>query len=142
MSVKRALEYNFKVRLDEVFQGSNINIFESTRLEERILPCVIINAGDANLAVDHPEAMNNFEITFDLLVLTNIDDMTVNQHKDIVDKCLRRMNERDARKESRIQYLHLYDTYFSNTVEEYAERKMATSITYKTVCNYSPYPQT
>jgi hypothetical protein len=142
MSVKRALEYNFKVRLDEVFQNSNVNIFESTRLEERILPCIIINGGDATLAVEHPDAMTNFEITFDILVLTNIDDMTVNEHKDIVDKCLRKINERDSRKKSVIQHLHLYDTFFSNTIEEYAERKLATSITYKCVCNYSPYPET
>lgn len=142
MSVKRALEYNFKVRLEESFQASNINIFESTRLEERILPCIIINGGDANLAIDHPDAMTNFEITFDILVLTNIDEMTVNEHKDIVDKCLRKMNEREARKVSRIKFLYLYDTFFSNTIEEYAERKLATSITYKCVCHYSTIPQT
>lgn len=139
MSVKRALEYNFKVRLEEVFQGSNINIFESTRLEERLLPCIIINGGDAALAVEHPDAMTNFDVTFDILVLTNIDDMTVNEHKDIVDKCLRKMNEKETRKISKINYLYLYDTFFVNTIEEYAERKLATSITYKSVCNYNPY---
>lgn len=138
MSVKRAIEYNFKTRLDEVFHGSNINITESVRLEERILPCIIVNGGDATLAVDHPDAMTNFEITFDLLILTNFDEMTVNEHKDIVDKCLRKMNERDTRMVSVIQYLYLYNTYFGNTIEEYADRKMATSITYKCVCNYSP----
>ena len=142
MSVKRAIEYNFKVRLDEVFQGSNINIVESVRLEERILPCIIINGGDASLAVDHPDSMTNFEITFDLLVLTNIDEMTVNEHKEIVDKCLRKMNEKDTRRVSRIKFLHLYEVFFGNTIEEYSDRKMATAITYKAVCNYSPYPET
>lgn len=141
MSVKRAIEYNFKVRLDEVFANSNINITESVRLEERVLPCIIVNGGDATLAVDHPDAMNNFEITFDLLVLTNFDEMPVNEHKEIVDKCLRKMNEKDARRVSVIKYLYLYETFFVNTIEEYADRKMATSITYKAVCNYSPYPE-
>lgn len=141
MSVKRAIEYNFKARLDEVFQNSNIKVTESVRLEERILPCIIINGGDASLAVEHPESMTNFEIKFDLLVLTNFDEMTVDEHKEVVDKCLRKMNEKDTRRKSVIQYLYLYNTFFENTIEEYADRKLATAITYKAVCNYSPYPQ-
>ena len=139
MSVKRAVEYNFKVRLDEEFENSNIKVVESTRLEERILPCIIVNGGDSTLAVDHPESMTNYEVKLDLLILTNIDEMTVNEHKDILDKCLRKMNEKETRKLSRIQYLYLYETFFENTIEEYSERKMATSITYKVICNYNPY---
>lgn len=137
MSVKRALEYNFKTRLSESFIDSNVNITESSRLEERVLPCIILDAGTASLAVDHPDNMDNFDVNLDLIILTNFDEMNVNSHKDIVDKCLRKMIERDTRTKSIIQYLHLYSTTFKNTTEENADRKTATHISYSITCHYS-----
>lgn len=140
MSVKRAVEYNFKERLRESLPVPEINIYESTRLEERILPCIILDATNASLAVDHPDNLNNFEVDLQVVVLTNFDEIVINQHKDIVDKCLRKMQERDARTKSRVQYLYLYATTSVNMVEEVADRKTATSMSFRVTCNYSPMP--
>lgn len=140
MSVKRAVEYNFRERLRESLPVLEINIYESTRLEERILPCIILDATNSSLAVDHPDNMNNFDVDLEVVVITNFDEVLVNQHKDIVSKCLLKMLEKNARTKSRVQFLHLYSTTPVNMVEEVADRKMATSMTYRITCNYSPLP--
>ena len=136
MSVKRALEFNFKVRLDEVFEGSRYAVTESARLERRELPCIIINAMDAVAFEDHPANQNNFDVNVEILVLSNIDETTVDEHLNVVDKCLEKMAEKEVSTRSRIKYLTLYGTYFVNTIEEYEDRKIGTSINYKIHCNY------
>jgi hypothetical protein len=139
MSVKRALEFNFKARLDEVFEGTKYAVTESARLERRELPCIIINAQDSVAFEEHPDAQNNFDVQVEILVLSNIDETTIDEHLTAVDKCLDKMQEKSVRTQSRIKYLYLYGTYFVNTIEEYEERKIGTSITYKVHCNYGAY---
>ena len=141
MSVKRAVEWNFKTRLAEEFTGWPIavNLFEASRHEERILPCVILSANNVALAVDHPDNMVNFDVDVDLVILTNLDEVNVNQHRDIVDKCLRKMNEKITRTKSTIEYLYLYATTYRDTSEEIADRKTGTVISYRVTCHYSPF---
>lgn len=139
MSVKRALEFNFKVRLDEVFAETKYAVTESARLERRELPCIIIDAHEAVAFGDHPETQNNFEVIVEIVILSNIDDTKIDEHLTAVDKCLDKMNEPETRKKSRIKYLTLYDTYFTSTMEEYEDRKIGTTISYKVVCNYGAY---
>ena len=141
MSVKRAVEWNFKTRMAEEFVGWPIavNLFEASRHEERVLPCVIFSANNVALAIDHPDNMVNFDVDMDLVILTNLDEINVNQHRDIVDKCLRKMNEKITRTKSTIEYLYLYSTTYRDTSEEIADRKTGTVISYRVTCNYNPF---
>jgi hypothetical protein len=141
MSVKRAVEWNFKTRLAEEFAGWPIvvNIYESSRHESRILPCIILDANNSSLAVDHPDNMVNFNVDLNLIILTNLDEVDVNHHRDIVDKCLRKMNEKITRINSTIQYLYIYSTTYRDTSEEIADRKTGTHISYQVTCHYDPF---
>ena len=95
MSVKRALEFNFKVRLNEVFEGTKYAVTESARLERRELPCIIINAQDSVAFEEHPDVQNNFDVNVEILILSNIDETTIDEHLTVVDKCLDKMKDKD-----------------------------------------------
>ena len=141
MSERRALEYCFKFKLDEAFAGSEYSIVESNRLEERPLPVIVIIAADARQAVDHPDAMDNFITTIDLVIISEFDEQTINGHTDTTDKCLRTILKKDNRLKSNIKYLSLYDVTYLNQNTEREARKIMTNITIEAKFHYNPYEE-
>lgn len=138
MSIRRAVEYNMKSRLDEIFANTNFQVVESLRQEERPLPVIIVVSGDASPAFLNSDLTGNYTVPFNLVIFSSVDDNTVDEHSNAVHKALAKMKEFNTRRHSVVKYLYLYDVHSEGMTEDNQDRKMGTILAFKAVVNYSP----
>ena len=72
MSIRRAIEYNMKTRIEGYLNNTKYPVIESQRQEERPIPCVLIVAGDATPAFDIGEHTGNYEIPFNIVIISSL----------------------------------------------------------------------
>jgi len=138
MSIRRAVEYNMKVRIEPSFQGSDYQVVESLRQAERPLPAIILVAGDATPAYDIGDYTGNYNVPFNIVIFSNVDKQTVDQHNNVVQSIIGIMRDPATRMQSVIQGLYLYAIHSDGIMEENADRKMGTILAFTAVVNYAP----
>jgi len=138
MSIRRAVEYNMKVRIDPTFQGSVYKIVESLRQEERPVPGILIVAGDAVPAYDVGDYTGNYMVPFNVVILSNVDKQTVDEHNNTVQQVIGILRDPNSRGQSVIDGLYLYAIHTQGIAEDNGDRKMGVVISYQAVVNYAP----
>lgn len=139
MSVRRAIELNFKSRLEAVLANSNYKVVESLTTDDRPLPCVLVMAGDASNPFEgQPEADGNYSVDFSVLVMSNLDVGSIDEHNDITQQIFTLMANKDFRKTAVVDGLFLYDVTKQSSGDRSQDRKMASGMNFRVVCNYTP----
>ncbi len=138
MSIRRAIEYNMKTRIEGYLNNTKYPVIESQRQEERPIPCVLIVAGDATPAFDIGEHTGNYEIPFNIVIISSLDKSTVDEHDSVVQSVLAIMRDPKTRTKSLIKNLYLYAVHQNSTSEDNGDRRMGMIIGFTAVVNYSP----
>jgi hypothetical protein len=141
MSLRRAVEFNFKERLQRAFEGTRYAVVEGVSNKERPNPCIIVLAGEGTSAFPNlSDSLGNYNCDVSIIVLSSLDVDGVDQHNDAVDIVSRTLSGRDVRKVSLVENLYLYD-FIKISVAESNEpegRKIGTVFNYKATVNYYP----
>jgi hypothetical protein len=143
MSIRRAVEAHVKKVLDpyvpSVPNGWPHQVVESLRLEDRPMPAIIIVAGAAQLALDEfPDAYGNYRVPITVMVMSSIDDTTVDVHSELAHQVGRILQMPTSRGQSTIQGLYLYDIIPGSTGLDKEGRKLMSVLNYDSVVNYMP----
>ena len=138
MSIRRAVEYNMKTRIERYLVNTKFPVIESQRQEERPIPCVLIVAGDATPAFNTSEYTGNYEIPFNVVIISSLDKTTVDEHDNVVQTVLAVMRDKDTRTKSVIKDLYLYGVHHNSSSEDNGDRRMGMILNYTAVVNYSP----
>jgi hypothetical protein len=132
------MEYDIKVKLEQYFLNTNFKVIESQRQEERPIPCILIVAGDATPAFDTAEYTGNYQIPINVVVLSSLDDMTVEEHDNAVQQCIAILRDSVNRNNGLIKGLHYYGLHFGGMSEDNENRRMGMMLSYSAVVNYAP----
>lgn len=139
MSVRRAIELNFKNRLEAALANTKYKVVESLNTDERPMPCVVVIAGDASNPFEGIAAADgNYSVDLSILVMTNIDTGSVDEHNDAVQLAFSLMATQDYRKKSVVDGLYLYDVVKQSSGDRNQDRKIGAGMNFRVVCNYSP----
>lgn len=137
MSIRRAVEFNIKTRLESLFENSKYKVIESLRQSERPIPAIVIVAGDAKSIIDGQEWTQNYEVPVKILVLSSVDDDTIDDHNYVIQSIINKMNEQETRTKSLVKNLYLYNIHLQAVGEDNGDRKIGTVIDYSVVCNFA-----
>jgi hypothetical protein len=139
MSIRRAVEAHI-VLATSAFKGTFPHTFvESLRNEDRPLPGVIVMAGAADPAFENlPDSLSNWNVPVTVLVMSSIDDTTIDQHNELVNTISNVMSLPSSRKYSKIQGLYIYNIAQSNIAHENQGRKMTAVMNFNATVNYKP----
>lgn len=143
MSLRRAIELNFKSRLERAFEGSRYKVVEGVSKEERPSPVVIVIAGEGQSAIPElPDDLGNFICEVSVIIMSSIDVDGVDQHNDAVWRVSSCLATRDAKKVSLVEGLYLYDFVRLSQGEsnDEAQRKIGSVFNYRATVNYNPKP--
>ena len=138
MSIRRAVEYNIKVRLDPYFQGSKYQVVESLRQAERPVPGILIISGEATPAYDVGDYTGNYKVEFNVIIFSSVDKQTVDEHNNVVQTIIGALRDPAVRSTSVIQGLYLYAIHTEGIIEDNQDRKMGVIISYQAIVNYAP----
>jgi hypothetical protein len=141
MSLRRAVEFNFKGRLEKVFQGTKYKVVEGVSREERPSPVIIVLAGEGSVAfTDIPDSFGNYTCDVSIIILSSIDVDSVDEHNDAIERVMSTLNTREAKRQSIVENLHVYDIMQMSVGEanDEAARKLGAVINYKATVNYLP----
>ena len=143
MSIRRAVEAQVKFTLDEYIpspaDGYTHQVVESLRLEDRPLPAVIIVAGTSTPALDSlPDSLGNFKIPMTVIVMSSLDETTVDKHSELSNLISRIMRMPTSRFENRVEGLHIYDITQGTIGQENEGRRMIAVLNFDMVVNYMP----
>ena len=139
MSIRRAVEAHI-VLATSAFKGTFPHTFvESLRNEDRPLPGVIVMAGAADPAFENlPDSLSNWNVPVTVLVMSSIDDTTIDQHNELVNTISNVMSLPSSRRQSKIQGLYIYNIAQSNIAHENQGRKMTAVMNFNATVNYKP----
>jgi hypothetical protein len=139
MSLRRATEAHIKWALDPSFVGQPHQVIESQRLEDRPIPCIVIVAGAGNPALPElPSSVNNWNVPITVIVMSSIDEQTVDQHNNVVYTVQQILFKPTVRYHSNVQGLYVYDVINGSQGQQNEGRKLITVLNYELVVNYSP----
>lgn len=141
MSIRRAVEAHVKAVLDpyKTENGYPHVIVESLRNEDRPMPAVIIMAGAAEPAFDNlPQSLGNWNLPITVLVMSSIDDTTIDQHTELVNLISDVMVLPSSRHKSTIEGLYFYEISQGRIGHENQGRKMTAVINFTATVNYKP----
>lgn len=139
MSIRRAVELNFKNKIEAVLAGSRYTVLESVRNEDRPMPYVLVMAGTATNPFEGMAAADgNYMVEMSVVVMTNIDTGSIDEHNDVCQKVGRLMADKTVRRESSVDGLYLYDVIKTSAGEANQDRKMGYGMNFKVVANYTP----
>ena len=141
MSLRRAIELNFKSRIEPFFEGTRYKVVEGVSREERPSPVIIVLAGEGQAALtDLSDTLGNYNCDVSIIIMSSLDVDGVDQHNDAVERISKLFSEREARKVSLVDGLHIYDFMKVSVGEANDEpmRKIGTVFNYRAVVNYSP----
>lgn len=141
MSIRRAVEAHAKIVIQphKVARAFPHTIVESLRSDDRPLPAVIIMAGSASPAFENlPDSLGNWNLPITILVMSSIDDTTVDQHTELANLISDIMVLPASRKDSTIQGLHFYEISQGPIGHENNGRKMTAVINLTATVNYKP----
>lgn len=142
MSIRRAVESNFKQRLETALAGTKYTVVEALNFDdgtERPTPFVLVIAGQATSALEnYPDPLGNYMVDLSVVIESNVDVCTVDEHTDAAQTVARTMADLDVRRKAVTQGLHLYDTIKLNDGSGNEDRKMGTGLNFKVVCCYAP----
>jgi hypothetical protein len=143
MSIRRAIEAHIKLTLDPMVPDLTKNwphqVVESLRIADRPLPGVVVLAGVASPAFpDLPDSRGNFIVPVTLIVMSSLDDTTVDNHAELSHQLSRLMQSPGARRVSKIQGLRFYDIRPGSVGQENEGRRMITVLNFDAVVNYVP----
>ncbi len=143
MSIRRAIEAHVKLVLTpyvpSVPNGWTHQVVESLRLEDRPMPSVIIIAGAAQPAMpEFPDSFGNFKVPITVMVISSIDDTTVDRHSELAHQVSRVLQSPANRGVSRIQGLYFYDTFPGAIGQDNEGRRMISVLNFDSVVNYMP----
>lgn len=131
MSERRALEFNYVLKLKAKMVGSQYEIVESNTYEERKIPCIVVVAGDSKPMIDHPDAQDNFESDLDIIVMSSYDQPSPNEHMNVCDGVRELLIDKATRTTSDIKSLHIYNIAYQGVTDMREERRLATQIKYQ-----------
>jgi hypothetical protein len=139
MSIRRAIEAHVKLST-EAYKGTFPHTFvESLQKADRPLPGVIVMAGAADPALDNqPDSLSNWNVPVTILVMSSIDDTTVDQHSELVNTISNVMSLPSSRRQSKIQGLYIYNIAQSNIAHENQGRRMTAVMNFTATVNYKP----
>ena len=141
MSIRRAIEAHVKLVLDAYYPSVAAThvVVESLRLEDRPMPAIIVVSGNAVPAFSNlTDSLGNWEVPLTIMVMSSLDDTTVDIHAEVAHQVPRILQQPSARKTSKIQGLYLYNIIPTSTGQENEGRRMITAINFETVVNYIP----
>ena len=143
MSIRRAIEANFKWTLDPHFQNGSHQIVESLRTEDRPFPAIVIVAGQAVSAIpEQPDNLGNYKISVSVIVMSSYDETTVNAHTSIVYEITNIFRNIPNRRKSRVKGLHIYDISPGPVGEAHEGRKLSSVLNFDAMVNYAPIAET
>lgn len=141
MSVRRAVELNFKSRIETAVANSKYKVLESLSSEERPKTYILVMAGmGRNPFSTLPESFGNYEVDLSIIVHSSIDTDTVDEHNNATEMVQQVMAALESRGQSVVQGLYIYDVRKGNVGQEndYPNRKMGSGLNYTVVVNYIP----
>lgn len=142
MSIRRAVELNFKNRLETALANSKYKVLESAVLDpkaERPMPCVIVIAGEAKNALDsQPDPLGNYMVDVSIVVMSRVDKETADEHYDASQIVAKTMADIRTRKEAIVEGLYLYETIKLTDGHDSQERKMGSGFNFRCMVNYNP----
>lgn len=141
MSIRRAVEAHVKLVLEpyKVEKAYPHTIVESLRNDDRPMPAVIVMAGAAEPAFENlPDSLGNWNLPITVLVMSSIDDTTVDQHTELVNLVSDVMTLAKSRHQSKIQGLYFYEIAQGKIGHENNGRKMTAVINFTAIVNYKP----
>lgn len=143
MSIRRAVEAHIKWSLDpyvpDLAKGWSHQVVESLRLEDRPLPAVIITSAAAQPIFDEfPNTYGNWKVPVSVVVMSSLDDTTVDVHSELAYFINRVLKNNDVRTKSKVQGMKLYDIQTSTTGQENDGRRMVNVLNYDVLVNYMP----
>ena len=141
MSLRRAVELNFKERLQRAFEGTRYTVVEGVSNKERPNPCVVVLAGEATAAFPNlSDSLGNYNCDVSIIILSSLDVDGVDQHNDAANIVSSTLSGRDIRKVSLVENLYLYDFVRLSVAEsnEPEGRKIGTVFNYRATINYNP----
>ena len=141
MSLRRAVEAHIKWCLDPHFTNTKHQVFESLRLADKPMPSIVVISGVGSPAMpEFPDSLDNWKVPVTIVVMSSIDESTVEEHSDIVYLIGQVLAKDSARHKSKVQGLYVYDIVKGSTGEENEGRKMVTVVNCDTLVNYAPTP--
>jgi hypothetical protein len=143
MSIRRAIEAHVKLVLDPYVpnpaNGWAHQVVESLRLADRPMPAVVILAGAAAPAMpEFPDSLGNFKVPITVMVISSIDDTTVDVHSELAHQVSRILQSPTNRGRSKIQGLYIYDTFPGTIGQDNEGRRMISVLNFDSVVNYVP----
>jgi hypothetical protein len=139
MSIRRAIEAQFKWTLDPFFQNGTHQVVESLRTEDRPFPAIVIVAGQAVSAIpEQPDNLGNYRIPVSVIVMSSYDETSVNAHTSIVYQLTNVFRNISSRRKSRVKGLHIYDIIPGAVGEASEGRKLSSVLNFDAMVNYAP----
>jgi hypothetical protein len=143
MSIRRAIEANFKWTLDPHFQNGTHQVVESLRTEDRPFPAIVIVAGQATSAIpEQPDNLGNYRIQVSVIVMSSYDETSVNYHTSVVYQITNIFRNISNRRKSRVKGLHIYDINPGPVGEAVEGRKLSSVLNFDATVNYAPVAET
>lgn len=140
-SLRRAVEAHIKWCLDPFFANTKHQIVESMRLEDRNVNTVVVVGGAARPAFPElPTSEGNWNVPITVMLMSSIDDTTVDSHNEMSHTISNALARSDARHKSKVQGLVVYDVIQGSMGEENEGRKFITVHNYEVLVNYQPTP--
>ena len=139
MSIRRAVEAQFKWTLDPFFQNGTHPVVESLRTEDRPFPAIVIVAGQATSALpEQPDNLGNYKIPVSVIVMSSYDETSVNAHTSIVYQITNIFRNIESRRKARVKGLHIYDLVPGAVGEAHEGRKLSSVLNFDALVNYAP----
>lgn len=143
MSIRRAVEAHIKRVIDPYVpnptNGWTHVVVESLRLEDRPMPGVVVMAGAASPAFGNlVDSFGNYNIPVTVVVMSSIDDTTVDKHSELSHQVSRLLQSPTHRRVSKIQGLIFYDIVAGSIGQENQGRRMVTVMNFDAIVNYMP----
>jgi hypothetical protein len=139
MSIRRAIEAQFKWTLDPFFQNGTHQVVESLRTEDRPFPAIVIVAGQATTALpEQPDNYGNYKIAVSVIVMSSYDETSVNTHTSIVYQITNIFRNIQSRRKARVKGLHIYDISPGAVGEAHEGRKLSSVLNFDATVNYAP----
>ena len=105
------------------------------------MPSIVVMSGVGSPALPElPDSFDNWKVPVTIIVMSSIDESTVDEHSDIVYLIGQVLAKLSARHKSKVQGLFVYDIVKGSTGEENEGRKMITVVNCETLVNYAPTP--
>lgn len=143
MSIRRAVEAHIKLVLDpyvpSVPNGWSHQVVESLRIEDRPMPSVVVVAGSAAPAFSNlVDSLGNYNIPITVIVMSSIDDTTVDKHSELAHQVTRILQNSTNRRMSKVRGLVFYDIIAGSVGQENQGRRMVTVLNFEAIVNYVP----